>query len=102
MPKHPNFTHGPWKIKGYAGEHDEAGANIVGSDGIHVCHTSYLLKNTPEGWAEYYANAHLIAAAPELYTALELARRYVVSHSPAALVSDVRMIDDALAKARGK
>lgn len=47
-------------------------------------------------------NKELVDEFASLYTALELARRYVVSHSPAALVSDVRMIDDALAKARGK
>lgn len=70
--KNLKYTAGPWTIKGYAGEHDESGALIVAGD-KHICSTSGGLRQSSrsEQWEEYYANAKLIASAPELLEALK-------------------------------
>lgn len=59
-------TKGPWKIVGYSGQHDESGAMITCPIGKLVCSTNSVRTNSPLDWEEYYANAKLIAAAPEL------------------------------------
>lgn len=60
-------TAGNWKIKGYAGEHDESGAIIVCGNKT-ICTTSGGLKESSSSaeWAEYYANAELISKAPDM------------------------------------
>ena len=85
------FTPGPWKISGYAGEHDEAGAHIVGADGSTICHAGHVFsRNDAEGWKRYYANADLIAASPDavdlaleiinhLYTRQDIARAHAMA-----------------------
>jgi hypothetical protein len=60
------YTEGPWRIAGYAGQHDEAGAYIVDATGEHAASTTSLARNTPEGWQQYYQRANLVAAAPEM------------------------------------
>ena len=60
-------TKGEWKIKGYAGQHDEAGASIQCNDEA-ICSTSQVRNND---WIEYEANANLIANAPKLLEALQ-------------------------------
>lgn len=64
-------TPGPWKIKGYAGEHDEDGALIAAGD-KNICSTSGGLRenSSPKEWGEYYANANLIAIAPDMLEAM--------------------------------
>lgn len=69
------YAKGPWKIAGYAGEHDEAGASIKDAKGEFVCSTARISRNTPEGWARYEANARLIVAAPELLESLKAVLR---------------------------
>jgi hypothetical protein len=59
----------------------------------------------PEGTfiaqAQYWPDAYLIAAAPDLLAALKAARRFVVSsHDPVG--SELDDIDAAIAKAEGK
>lgn len=49
--------------------------------------------------AEALANAHLIAAAPELLQACKVAVRYL---DPSQYVSAIRLIDAAIAKATGQ
>lgn len=58
-------------------------------------------KRGAKAYAEMFeANAHLIAAAPELLVALELAREALLIWAP----KDIRMaqIDHAISKARGE
>jgi hypothetical protein len=38
----PKYTKGPWKITSYAGQHDEAGAHIVGADGNTICFAGHV------------------------------------------------------------
>jgi hypothetical protein len=65
-------TPGPWKVAGFAGEHDEAGASIVGANGDRVASTWGGLRaaSPTSEWRRYHADAELIAAAPELLASL--------------------------------
>jgi hypothetical protein len=62
-------TPGPWKINGYAGEHEERGAYIVSENGRVVCATRGALSMRPEDHWEDEANARLIISAPDLLKA---------------------------------
>jgi hypothetical protein len=72
-------TPGPYRVSGWAGEHDEAGAQIKSKSGLVVAHTSHASDFSrgglrDSGWAEYKANAHLFTLAPaipDLVAALE-------------------------------
>lgn len=61
-----------WRVSGYSGEHDEAGATIVDEAGAHVLYTSGGLDrgSPPDDWLMYHAEAQLAASAPELLDAL--------------------------------
>lgn len=99
-----HHTPGPWTVQPNsrtvgrgAWIHDETGNNVA-----LACGTSDENAN---------ANAHLIAAAPELYEALEKIvideenrRKSLRTNSPAAQFSDKRLAAAraALAKARGE
>lgn len=62
-----SHTPGPWKLRGYAGQHDEGGAAIQGPDGFVVGYSAPVRSyHSPDSWREYHANAALIAAAPTL------------------------------------
>lgn len=87
----PKFTPGPWKVI-------ESG---VVAEGRFVIARIYLdpLKEENAAIEESVANAHLIAAAPELYEALETCLLY------GAMTGDDWVIfkaETALAKARGE
>jgi hypothetical protein len=92
------FTSGPWEVvTNRYGEHV-----LVATD---TDENIFLLDDTEAGHDHdvYTANAHLIAAAPELYEALvaaeaELFPRGVVLAGQRALVDQITA---ALAKARG-
>lgn len=53
----------PVSIKGFAGEHDEAGAIVIDAEGKMLFTTARLESNTPEGWLAYHANANFIVYA---------------------------------------
>jgi len=56
-----------WRIAGYGGEHDEAGASIRTDKGEQVCSTaSVSWQASPEHWQAYYRRAAFIAAAPTI------------------------------------
>lgn len=68
------FTKGPWRKDGptYSEENDQFCINIVGGDGDEMptwYAVSSYIWGTQKEKAE--ANAHLIAASPDLYEALE-------------------------------
>ena len=67
---------------------------------IAICEKDALQPQFPPAEAEREANARLIAAAPELYEALEIVRTQLSgSLSAQGLLEEV---DAALAKARGE
>jgi hypothetical protein len=93
-----NLLKGPWKIKGYGGQHDEAGAYIVDANGDHAASSPYLRCNTPEAWKEYQAKAYVIAAAPQMYEALLATRRLNLHlYAKGTIGADLRdQIEDAI------
>jgi hypothetical protein len=52
--------------------------------------------------SEQRANARLIAAAPELLHALQMARSYIIASGAKHWEKDLAKVDAALAKAEGK
>ena len=81
-----NFTPGPWKIK----EHD-MGEFIYCSQGYPLA--------LPCDRPEHNANSHLIAAAPDLYEALERCLEALIYHQ---CPNTVDMVIAVMSKARGK
>ena len=83
----PKFTPGPWLFSSY-----KSGNSVIVTDGkeFDVATVNYPNRD---------ANAHLIAAAPELYEALEelLIQTRQYGHEP-----EIAMAEAALAKARGE
>ena len=96
------WTPGPWEI---------GNDNRIEDGGYGV---AVIVDDCPNHEAS--ANAHLIAAAPDMYEALKTARDYVFDASNGGLVwsdghndplvematGDLTRIDAALAKARGE
>jgi hypothetical protein len=58
-------TPGPWRIAGFAGQHDEEGARIVAADGQTVAYTwGGLREASPRSeWSRYHADAAFIPHA---------------------------------------
>lgn len=93
MSKH---TPGPWAAHTVA---DGAYTVYLPEDGMVVCSRNPYESKA----AEFEANARLIAAAPELLAALELARAILVEvEHYRADGHSVAIIDAAIAKAEGK
>ncbi len=61
-----------WRISRWAGPHDDGGAVIVDDAGKRIASTeSIWWKADKHSWDEYHGNARLIAAAPEMASALD-------------------------------
>jgi len=91
------FTPGPWRFA-----YDECGksSEIIGSKRVNLIEPIAKIPHddmTEEGEVEMFANAHLIAAAPDLY---EVVRRYVASMQGGEHL--LFAAESALAKARGE
>jgi hypothetical protein len=98
----PSFTPGPWRVQG--------GEVVAPTDPI--CSMPTLYRETREARTQLDADAHLIAAAPELYETLAdvlprnvcLTNKNVPDSTVVPLdctMGDLRRISAALAKARG-
>jgi len=97
MSQENKWTPGPWRV-------DDDGVDyplIIGNDEKYVC--EILFHPQP---SQQVANAHLIAAAPDLYEALETAESCIVDvvgafgvKVPDEILQEIRA---ALAKARGE
>ena len=94
------FTPGPWLIAGESATFVYA----LGPEGTNVFWCDVQAAGRERASRdELIANAHLIAAAPELYEALESARTWVDEcGAQAGLQAILDEIDAALAKARGE
>lgn len=96
MQNETKFTPGPWftKREGWSTVYVEARIDGGMIQEVAAC------GPTDAGQDQQQANARLIAAAPDLYEALEIAREYALFVS--AETDDLARIDAALAKARGE
>ena len=91
MTDQPKWTPGPWRVL-----NDEA-IKVASSDGSLATVTHIHLRGRRDT-SEVEANAHLIAAAPDLYAALEMAQLWLSVDGR----FDMQGINAALAKARGE
>ena len=91
-------TPGPWTTQ----EWGDAAIQIIGPSDEEIAD----LDGDPEGWEVRAANARLIAAAPELLAALELARRWMCEVPVAKRAGNFNIaldrVDAAIAKAEGR
>jgi hypothetical protein len=91
------FTKGPWRLSRYHHPYSEI---VIGdgndsrakAEGRLICSNESNRRPT----SEYRANAHLIAAAPDMYEAL----KEITKHAYKGIVMDVAY--KALSKAEGK
>lgn len=99
------FTPGPWEV------HGEVEHNISRTTSVYICRSDepwpngqLAMVNTADGFGSQVANANLIAAAPELYEALEAIAAMLGGYAGQPNLSgDIfKIADAALAKARGE
>lgn len=90
-------TFGPWMVAG-------DGFAVFGPDHLIAKCNPIEDEPTDAEWDEAEANAHLIAAAPDLLLALEeLAGLTVIDHTPESLIGRaLASADAAIVKARGR
>lgn len=90
------FTPGPWRV---------SQTYPVGDYCIHAAgcpwQLAYIAANTNVDWP-LEANAHLIAAAPDLYAALERTLSYLTSYPGNSGINAWEQARAALSKARGE
>jgi hypothetical protein len=76
IPAQSNHTPGPWRIEPHNKERGKSWDYLVWKEG-HLPNIGIVFYQgstlTPEGEAETFHNAHLIAAAPDLLAACKLA-----------------------------
>ena len=123
MTDQPKWTPGPWFIvtptQGFEvctihGVERQPTEDGLGQTWVYIRPES-LVRDGEWHWpdeAECTANAHLIAAAPDLYAALDAAMAFIESHVADPDITDVMIRNyrtlqdlrprDALAKARGE
>ena len=87
----PKFTPGPWS----PGHYERSNKCFVVAKGSHI------FEETTSATGEISPNAHLIAAAPDMFEALENIQRYLERSGEASLL-DSFGVNEALAKARGE
>ena len=90
----PKWTPGPWRL----GHRQKAKVGVDGKGWFDLAKVVVCLKGSAEDSVEGTANAHLIAAAPDLYAALQAAfDMKVTCHTEWETMARA-----ALAKARGE
>lgn len=99
----PSWTPGPWKANLYLG--GAYAIDRVAPNGDRIVSKLAVV----DGTMETQANAHLIAAAPDLYEALAWLHSLVRGECPSLLNEDSdgdvlcdMAVEDALEKARGE
>ena len=86
------FTSGPWSVR----SNDEC-SKVQDSKGHLLAMCSFIHSRGRRDTEEVRANAHLIAAAPEMYAALNDIHDFLRSHD-----YDTRLVRSAIAKAKGE
>lgn len=103
----PRFTAGPWRFATYTMAHDVCSVYGVetqptedglGQGWVYIVHEQDLGDTSNERREQQTANAHLIAASPDLYAALEA----MVSEYPKPSLQTAVAARAALARARGE
>jgi len=99
MTDQPKWTPGPWAGKGQTSEDAVFCGTMhrICADGTWLAFVP-TWKDNPDEASEAEANAHLIAAAPDMYAALEMAKLWLDFDGR----FDMQGINAALAKARGQ
>ena len=90
----PKFTPGPWKVRTTK---DDSGDYVLYLYDVHAFPYGY--KAGPVGICHDLmrpGDANLIAVAPDMYTALKYARRFLNKND-----HDIEFIDNIIAKAEG-
>ncbi len=97
----PKWAKGPWEIQTYS---NYFGWSIYAGGAGCIAERWYEVERTPEVDAEMKANAHLIAAAPELYEALKACHLQMLqSNNQTEYAEEAnQMAIAAMAKARGE
>jgi hypothetical protein len=90
----PKFTKGPWQVQFRPGD---LGPKVVARDGSPVASDLWFREKSVED----DANAHLIAAAPDLYAALDACLDLIHNAGESHTVLFDQVVS-ALAKARGE
>ena len=103
MTREKKFTPGPWR---WQESQDEYGCIVIGTDKSYNVATAYIGCYTTDGADKWEANAHLIAAAPDLFEIAIAAEKYlndvVGGNETKAQSNGLRdLINTALAKAYG-
>lgn len=81
---------------------DKTGPEIIRDEGDNCVVARIQFEHRPEQLGESnLADAHLLAAAPELYLALDLTREHLILNDMAT-PRVMEKIEEALAKARGE
>jgi hypothetical protein len=97
------WTPGPWFIDEDSEPVLRVMAHDPGLEPWHICDVAPLATSSQDKTTNWYANAHLIAAAPELYDALEKAIEYHKKRNLGWHSDElVAYMEAALAKARGE
>ena len=99
MTDQPKWTPGDWAGKGQTSEDAVFCGTMhrICADGTWLAFVP-TWKDNPDEASEAEANAHLIAAAPDMYAALEMAKLWLDFDGR----FDMQGINAALAKARGQ
>lgn len=99
-------TPGPWVVHDHPTDPYQYGHHVTTADGLTVCSVTYQLPvSTPHGVEEAtrVANARLIASAPEMLQALQMAesvyRNNCVNHGEPSSVLDA--MQEVISKATG-
>ena len=106
MPNEKKHTPGPWELTPTV---HTGRKNIFGTAKNLEYHVSTLVSGSRNDLAIFKANAHLIAAAPELLEALETAERIIRDYveepelpEMCSMAETRDICQEAIAKAKGK
>jgi hypothetical protein len=94
-----NHTLGPWKVRFIRN-----GDSVHAPDGRPICFapSAAYIPNYTQGREEVQANFRILAAAPALYAALEVAIEAIANSDTEFCAKAIQQARAALAKARGE